>query len=215
MYSQQWVQVEGDGESEPNPGFVQNVDEAEYVIATYQYMRLLGYPSEDILLLTTTLGQKTLLRDVWGRRCGWNRETLWGPIIRISTVEEAVREGSVANYVLFSLVWTKGERPVERMIAKAAGRARLGMYLFGYAGILEDKALSHDWVQGLLGPKAPKKLALQLGEMWQADGVDRPSESKDRTTSEMEDLEHMGKYVHRMMEDWAKHHTSQRQQLME
>ena len=32
----------GVGESEPNPYFYQNLGEAEYVVAVYMYMRLLG-----------------------------------------------------------------------------------------------------------------------------------------------------------------------------
>ncbi|RKP14200.1 P-loop containing nucleoside triphosphate hydrolase protein [Piptocephalis cylindrospora] len=209
-YSRQWIQVEGEGALEPSPGFLQNVDEAEYVIATYQYMRLLGYPSESILLLATTPGQRALLRDVWGKRCGWNREALWGPVIRISTVDEAIREGAVADYVLLSLVWTQGEHPVEKMVAKAASRARLGAYLFGQHRQFGEEALSKDWVQELLDPQVPRKLAIQVGEMWKADGVDRSGGSG--TVSEMENLEHLGKYVHRMMEDWSRHHQKQQEQ---
>ena len=33
----------GKGEHEPNPHFFQNLGEAEYIVAVYQYMRLLGY----------------------------------------------------------------------------------------------------------------------------------------------------------------------------
>lgn len=33
----------GRGEHEPNPHFFQNLGEAEYIVAVYQYMRLLGY----------------------------------------------------------------------------------------------------------------------------------------------------------------------------
>jgi intron-binding protein aquarius len=35
----------GRGEIEPNPYFYQNLGEAEYAVAVYQYMRLLGYDS--------------------------------------------------------------------------------------------------------------------------------------------------------------------------
>ena len=53
-----------DGESQPQPHFYQNIDEAEYVVATYQYMRLLGYPAQSISILTTYNGQKMLIDDV-------------------------------------------------------------------------------------------------------------------------------------------------------
>ncbi|KAJ1733134.1 hypothetical protein LPJ61_001707 [Coemansia biformis] len=43
----------GKGESEPTRYFFQSLGEAEYMVAMYQYMRLLGYPAERIALLTT------------------------------------------------------------------------------------------------------------------------------------------------------------------
>ena len=62
----------GVGETEPNPYFYQNLAEAEYVVATFMYMRLLGYPAEKISILTTYNGQKHLIRDVIAQRCGHN-----------------------------------------------------------------------------------------------------------------------------------------------
>ena len=43
----------GRGEFEPNPHFTQNLGEAEYVVALYQYLRLLGHSSDRIAILTT------------------------------------------------------------------------------------------------------------------------------------------------------------------
>lgn len=54
----------GAGESQPQPHFFQNLAEAEYVVATFQYMRLLGYPAQSITILTTYNGQKMLIDDV-------------------------------------------------------------------------------------------------------------------------------------------------------
>ena len=48
---------------------VQNLAEAEYVVSTYQYMRLRGYPANKISILTTYNGQKALIRDVIEQRC--------------------------------------------------------------------------------------------------------------------------------------------------
>jgi hypothetical protein len=45
-YEYQFVDVgdyDGHGEMSPNPFFYQNLGEAEYVVAVYMYMRLLGY----------------------------------------------------------------------------------------------------------------------------------------------------------------------------
>ena len=59
----------GVGESTPSAFFYQNLGEAEYVVAMYQYMRLLGYPAEKISIITTYNGQKHLIRDVINTRC--------------------------------------------------------------------------------------------------------------------------------------------------
>ena len=66
-YDYQLVDVKdfnGVGESQPSPFFYQNLAEAEFMVATFMYMRLLGYPAEKISMLTTYNGQKHLLRDV-------------------------------------------------------------------------------------------------------------------------------------------------------
>ncbi len=60
---------QGKGESCPTPYFYQNLGEAEYAVALYQYMLLIGYPSEKITILTTYNGQKHLIRDVLSQRC--------------------------------------------------------------------------------------------------------------------------------------------------
>lgn len=51
-------------EIQPNPFFYQNLAEAEFVVATYMYLRLKGVPAEKITILTTYNGQKFLLRDI-------------------------------------------------------------------------------------------------------------------------------------------------------
>ncbi|CAS00769.1 Protein CBG27386 [Caenorhabditis briggsae] len=62
----------GQGESQPSPHFYQNLGEAEYAVALYTYMRILGYPAEKISILTTYNGQAQLIRDVCQRRCEAN-----------------------------------------------------------------------------------------------------------------------------------------------
>jgi len=77
LYDYQLINVEdfnGRGEFTPNPYFYQNLGEAEYVVAVYMYMRMIGYPASRISILTSYNGQKHLLRDVLRRRCsqyGW------------------------------------------------------------------------------------------------------------------------------------------------
>lgn len=74
-YDYQFIDVgdyKGAGESQPSPHFFQNLGEAEYAVAIYQYMRLLGYPASKISLLTTYAGQRALIRDVLNHRCAKN-----------------------------------------------------------------------------------------------------------------------------------------------
>lgn len=75
-YDFQFINVgdyKGKGESQPSPHFFQNLGEAEYAVAIYQYMRLLGYPASKISILTTYAGQKSLIRDVLDHRCAKSR----------------------------------------------------------------------------------------------------------------------------------------------
>ena len=74
-YEYQFIEVpdyKGVGESQPSPHFIQNLGEAEYAVAIYQYMRLLGYAANRISILTTYAGQKALIRDVLAHRCKGN-----------------------------------------------------------------------------------------------------------------------------------------------
>ena len=88
-YEYQFIDVpdyKGNGETEPSPHFIQNLGEAEYAVALYMYMRLLGYPAERITILTTYAGQRALVRDVLGHRCKGNR--LFGLPGKVSTVDK-------------------------------------------------------------------------------------------------------------------------------
>lgn len=51
---------------------VENLGEAEYAVALYTYMRILGYPAEKISIITTYNGQAQLIRDIVATRCSQN-----------------------------------------------------------------------------------------------------------------------------------------------
>ncbi|XP_067939363.1 RNA helicase aquarius-like [Watersipora subatra] len=126
----------GVGESAPNPYFYQNLAEAEYCVATFMYMRLLGYPAEKITILTTYNGQKHLLRDVVAQRCANN--PLIGQPSKITTVDRF--QGQQNDYILLSLVRTKTVghlRDVRRLVV-AMSRARLGLYVFGRVSLFQN-----------------------------------------------------------------------------
>lgn len=88
-YDYQFVNVpdyKGKGESEPTPHFIQNLGEAEYAVAIYQYMRLLGYPASGISILATYAGQRALIQDVLSHRCAKN--PLFGLPKIVATVDK-------------------------------------------------------------------------------------------------------------------------------
>ena len=120
--------LDGRGESCPSAYFYQNLGEAEYVVAVYQYMRLLGYPASKIAILTTYNGQLSLLRDVLQQRCAPFAH--FGLPATVATVDKY--QGQQNDYVLLSLVRTQSVghlRDVRRLVV-ALSRARLGLYIF-------------------------------------------------------------------------------------
>ncbi|KAK6621554.1 hypothetical protein RUM44_001361 [Polyplax serrata] len=126
----------GVGESEPSPYFYQNLAEAEYCVAVYMYMRLLGYPAEKISILTTYNGQKHLIQDVVKMRCANN--PLIGRPHKVTTVDKY--QGQQNDYILLSLVKTKAVghlRDVRRLVV-AMSRARLGLYIFARVSLFKN-----------------------------------------------------------------------------
>jgi len=138
-FEYQLINVEdyqGKGEFEPTPYFYQNLGEAEYIVALYMYMRLIGYPAEKISIITTYNGQKHLLRDVIEQRCAKN--PIFGRPHKITTVDRY--QGQQNDYILLSLVRTKTVghlRDVRRLVV-AMSRARLGLYVFCRRSLFEN-----------------------------------------------------------------------------
>ncbi|XP_030641850.1 RNA helicase aquarius [Chanos chanos] len=126
----------GVGETEPNPYFYQNLAEAEYSVALYMFMRLLGYPSDRISILTTYNGQKHLIRDVINQRCA--RNPFFGQPNKVTTVDRF--QGQQNDYIILSLVRTKAVghlRDVRRLVV-AMSRARLGLYIFARVSLFQN-----------------------------------------------------------------------------
>jgi intron-binding protein aquarius len=192
-YEYQFIDVpeyQGQGEREPTPHFIQNLGEAEYVVALYQYMRLLGYPAKSIVILTTYAGQRGLIRDVLDHRCKGNR--LFGLPKSVSTVDRY--QGEQSDYVILSMVRTKtvGYLRDVRRLTVALSRARLGLYILGRKELFDTCAEMAPAME-LLG-KRPDKLMVVSGEMFPAKrGVDEDVEG-----TVMEGVEHLGQYVYEM-----------------
>ncbi|CAN6672202.1 hypothetical protein TRVA0_045S01310 [Trichomonascus vanleenenianus] len=113
-------------ESEPSPQFVQNVGEAEYAVALFQYMRLLEYPAESISVVTTTSGQKELIKSLFRGLAASSAFAFGEPTVC------TVRESAPADYVILSLVRTSGlgfDDASEARYASAQGVK--GVYVLG------------------------------------------------------------------------------------
>ncbi|KAI0180108.1 P-loop containing nucleoside triphosphate hydrolase protein [Hypoxylon sp. FL1284] len=197
-YDYQFINVadyKGRGEVEPTPHFIQNLGEAEYAVAIYQYMRLLGYPASKITILATYAGQRALIKDVLSHRCAKN--AIFGLPKIVTTVDKY--QGEQNDYIILSLTRTSrvGYLRDIRRLTVALSRARLGLYILGRREIFEACYELRPAFELLL--QRPDKLTLATGEMWptdrsqtQEDGIAVPGEAV------MEGVEHLGQFVYEM-----------------
>ncbi|KAF8988830.1 hypothetical protein BGZ52_010807 [Haplosporangium bisporale] len=206
LYDYQFINVDnyrGTGESAPRPHFIQNLGEAEYVVAVYQYMRLLGYPAEKITILTTYNGQKDLIRDVLNQRCNWN--PIFGRPARITTVDKY--QGQQNDYVLLSLLFQNCHElePAFKRLAQRPTKLwiRTGEMYPNTTRLVnpadedgeEDK---EEETKGKKGKKAPKKKAAKKGK----DAKEKEEESENKGKDhEIESIAQIGEYVFGMMKE--------------
>lgn len=167
--------------------------EAEYVVAVFMYMRLLGYPAEKISILTTYNGQKHLIRDVVNARCANN--PLVGRPSKIDTVDKY--QGQQNDYILLSLVRTRAVghlRDVRRLVV-AMSRARLGLYIFARASLFSNCFELTPAFRILL--ERPTELRILPEETYGK--VERLSDQKDQEepsgTMVVNDMQHMASFV--------------------
>lgn len=190
------------GELEPTPHFIQNLAEAEYAVALYQYMRLLSYPAKSITILTPYAGQRALIRDVLTHRCA--RNPLFGMPRSVSTVDRY--QGEQNDYIILSLVRTKsvGYLRDVRRVTVALSRARLGLYVLGSLELWRTCVEMGEALEVLTdGGKRGTKLVVTQGEIWplkDGDGRKGRIEGEVVEGTEMEGVEHLGEYVYRMTE---------------
>ena len=193
-YDYQFIDVpdyQGEGERQPTPHFIQNLGEAEYVVALYQYMRLLDYPAKSISILATYAGQRALIRDVLEHRCKGNR--LFGLPKIVSTVDKY--QGEQNDYVIVSMTRSKGIgylRDVRRLTVLLS-RARLGLYVLGRKELFQTECLELAPAMQLFDQR-PEKLSLVTGEMHPT----RRELTTNVPATEMEGVEHLGQYVYEM-----------------
>ncbi|EAS29887.2 DEAD helicase superfamily protein [Coccidioides immitis RS] len=193
QYDYQFINVpdfQGVGEREPSPHFIQNLGEAEYAVAIFQYMRLLGYAASKISILTTYAGQKALVKDVLNHRCAKN--SLFGLPRIVTTVDKY--QGEQNDYIILSLTRTKAVgylRDVRRLTV-ALSRARLGLYILGRREVFESCFELKPAFDILF--QRPDKLMLVPGEMFPT----TRALDADISGTAMEGIEHLGQYVYEM-----------------
>jgi len=189
---------EGRGESTPTAYFYQNIGEAEYAVALFQYMVLIGYPPEKISILTTYNGQKDLLHDIVSQRCGVNTPLAGISPGAISTVDQY--QGQQNDYIILSLVRTKAVghlRDIRRLIV-AVSRARLGLYMFCRQSVFCDCHELRRTIDQFL--VRPSKLQLVKGENF---GMDRKvgDSIPEASLYEVHDVADLGALVHSMQQE--------------
>jgi intron-binding protein aquarius len=193
---------EGKGETSPTPYFYQNVGEAEYVVALFQYLILIGYKSDSVSILTTYNGQKTLIDEIISIRCGPGTP-LGGIRPRaVSTVDQY--QGQQNDIILLSLVRTGSTighlRDIRRLIV-AVSRARLGLYVFCRLNLFRDTYATQQTINTMTDTgQRSTKLQLVVGEQFP---TDREVDGKvlDDQIYEVDDVVHMGVIVHQMQEN--------------
>lgn len=183
-------------ESQPTPHFYQNLAEAEYVVATFQYMRLLGYPASTVSILAAYNGQRNLIRDILRARC--ETDPRFGLPAAVSTIDKF--QGQQNDYVLLSLTRTKRVghlRDIRRLVV-ALSRAKLGLYIFGHRPLLEAcPDLKH--FTGLLF-KRPTKLTLAFGDPDYSAHFERRLNAPPPTAHAIEDANEMRLLVDQLAE---------------
>ncbi|KAI0128501.1 intron-binding protein aquarius [Xylariales sp. AK1849] len=197
-YDYQFINVpdyKGRGEMEPTSHFIQNLGEAEYAVALYQYMRLLGYPASKVSILTTYAGQRALVKDVLGHRCAKN--PIFGLPKIVTTVDKY--QGEQNDYIILSLTRTSrvGYLRDIRRLTVALSRARLGLYILGRREVFESCYELKPAFELLL--QRPDKLALATGELWPSERLQAEEDGVEvKGEAVMEGVEHLGQYVFEM-----------------
>ncbi|KAL3124777.1 hypothetical protein niasHT_001614 [Heterodera trifolii] len=181
----------GVGESTPSAYFYQNLGEAEFAVALFIYMRILGYPAHKISIITTYNGQAALLRDVVQRRCAEN--PFIGMPAKVSTVDKF--QGQQNEYVILSLVRTRSVghlRDVRRLVV-ALSRARLGLYVLGRLSLFQRCYELAPAFERLL--KFPTRLAILPNEQFSEDFDRKPGDTPQIMPIQIEGTVHMSQFV--------------------
>ena len=188
LYTYQFINVDdyqGQGETEPSPGYYQNLGEAEYLVALYQYMRLLGYPKHKITILVAYQSQKLLVQEIMGSRCS-NSEDIFGNC-DVYTIDQY--QGQANDYIIVSFVRTNQYFDNDDALATVIGSAKLGLYMVGR---LETFSVKHDYLHN----DNSTNLMVVTGELYNK--TQRRASDDNAQATALLGVEHLGQYVYEM-----------------
>ncbi|KAF4127688.1 AAA domain [Phytophthora infestans] len=118
-------------ERQSTPFAYENEEEARFVVALFQYMMGIGYRAEQVAILTTYNAQKELLQRLF--------RSQGAKSCKVSTVDRY--QGQQSDFVLLSTVRSESSVGHLRDVRRAStsfSRARLGLYVVGCRGTLEQ-----------------------------------------------------------------------------
>ena len=144
-----------------------NMDEAEYIVAVYQYMRALGYRSNSIGILCHSPFQQHLINEVLNKKCVATNSSTGLPHYVNTELGEPL------DYILVS---THGCENVLFELKRASTTSRLGLYALSTANNIPK------------GFQKSSKLRIRIGE-------NHASTKRSKQTFEVEDSAHMADYV--------------------
>ena len=192
--------LQGRGESAPTAHYYQNIGEAEYAVALFQYMVLIGYPPEKISILTTYNGQKDLLLDIISQRCAQGTPLAGISPGGVSTVDQY--QGQQNDYIILSLVRTNTVghlRDIRRLVV-AVSRARLGLYVLCRQNVFGNCHELRHTMNQFSG--RPNKLQLVKGEHFPTSRLVEEVVS-DKLLHEVQDVGELGTLVHSMQHEYV------------
>ncbi|ODV89349.1 hypothetical protein CANCADRAFT_3977 [Tortispora caseinolytica NRRL Y-17796] len=176
----------------------QNPGEADYVVSTYQYMRLLGYPASEIAIFCGYPSQLAMIENLLLTKCASNE--LFGRPDYVGLIQDS--NGLEHKFVLASTTRTSdlGWFGDLNLVRKLFYSATKGLYIFGRFDTLKTDFRLSDLVN-IFEPMG-LKLTLAGGEMYPCS---RKASVPAKQQFTMEGPDHLAAYVQEMTQRMIVH----------
>ena len=143
----QLIDVRNGSESSPMQGMFVNLEEAEFSVALYLFMRLHDYQTKDITILTSTKSQKNLIKEILNQKCG-----IIPSITDLSEVKTIFKYQGLKNkYIILSLVRTKENNTFENIesLINCFSRATEGLYVLCNLELFRKRPTLYEYLSKL------------------------------------------------------------------